>query len=414
MKRNLLLCLFLPALLAAFAQEQLPPWQRGYFDIHHISTGRGDCAYLIFPDGTTLLVDAGDMSDTRPRTLSPRNTARKPNASRTAPEWIADYIRQFAPQGRPPVLDYALITHYHSDHYGEWDQTRPRSASGGYALTGIMAVGDQIPIRRLLDRGDDFPISLRDSALQSPDNLKTLREYWKFAEYHQQAHGQQRQKLQPGSRSQIVPQYEPTAAPGFEVRNIASNGQVWTGYADDEHYNLFEQGQYPGENPLSNAIRIRYGRFDYFTGGDISGVNPLGESDPNSIEAHVAPVIGPVDVATLNHHGNRDSQSAYFVRTLRPRVWIQQCWSSDHPGNDVLRRMISRTLYPGDRDLFSTDMLEANELVIGDNIPNSYQSRHGHVVVRVEPGGDSYRVFVLNDDSEKREVKQVFGPYQSR
>jgi ribonuclease BN (tRNA processing enzyme) len=162
MKRLLTLCLLLLSLLSAFSQEQLPPWQRGYFDIHHISTGRGDCAYLVFPDGTTLLVDAGDMSDTRARVLSPRNTARKPNPSRTAPEWIADYIRQFAPQGRPPVLDYALITHYHDDHMGEWDKTRQRSASGGYALTGIMGVGEQIPIHCLLDRGHEFPISLKE------------------------------------------------------------------------------------------------------------------------------------------------------------------------------------------------------------------------------------------------------------
>ncbi|WP_284515640.1 hypothetical protein [Bacteroides sp. AM54-2NS] len=41
--------------------EYLPEWQAGYLDIHQISTGRGNAAYLIFPDGTTMLLDAGDL-----------------------------------------------------------------------------------------------------------------------------------------------------------------------------------------------------------------------------------------------------------------------------------------------------------------------------------------------------------------
>ena len=41
--------------------EYLPEWQAGYLDIHQISTGRGNAAYLIFPDGTTMLLDAGRL-----------------------------------------------------------------------------------------------------------------------------------------------------------------------------------------------------------------------------------------------------------------------------------------------------------------------------------------------------------------
>src|SRR4051812_39870937 len=33
----------------------LPPWTRGTLDFHQISTGRGNAALLVFPDGTTLL-----------------------------------------------------------------------------------------------------------------------------------------------------------------------------------------------------------------------------------------------------------------------------------------------------------------------------------------------------------------------
>ena len=412
-----LLAYLLPG--AGQSQAILPPWQEGFLDIHHISTGRGDAAYLVFPDGTTLLVDAGDISDTHPRTLSPRNTVRKPDDTRSAGAWIADYIRQFAPTGRPPVLDYALITHYHDDHFGEWDENRPFS-TGGYRLTGMMEVGDLIPIRTMLDRGFDFPIDLKSEAFAagaSTDEyhiLQTLREYWKFIEFQKEKHGMVNEPIRPGSGRQITLQYHPQNFPGFEVRNISSNGRIWTGYAEGETFQLFQAGQYPGENPLSNAVRISFGDFDYFTGGDISGMNAIGESDMNSVEANLAPVVGPVDAATLNHHGNRDSQSPYYVRTLRPRVWVQQNWSSDHPGEEVLRRITSPVLYPGERDLFSTDMLEANELVIGGRIEQSYKSRHGHVLIRVYDNGARYKVFILDDNSAKREVIGEFGPYAAR
>ncbi|RPI20839.1 MAG: hypothetical protein EHM61_26170, partial [Acidobacteria bacterium] len=36
----------------------LPPWTEGTLDIHQINTGRGNAAFFVFPDGTTLLVDA--------------------------------------------------------------------------------------------------------------------------------------------------------------------------------------------------------------------------------------------------------------------------------------------------------------------------------------------------------------------
>ena len=53
--------------------KQLPSWEEGMMDIYHINTGRGDAAFAILPDGTTLLIDAGVMSETHPRTLSARN-----------------------------------------------------------------------------------------------------------------------------------------------------------------------------------------------------------------------------------------------------------------------------------------------------------------------------------------------------
>jgi beta-lactamase superfamily II metal-dependent hydrolase len=414
-----LLCLSVCSVSAQTGQS-LPAWQEGFMDIHHISTGRGNAAFFIFPDSTTLLIDAGDISDTHPRTLSPRNSQRKPDASRSAGNWIADYITQFMPGNRKPSLDFAMLTHYHDDHFGEWDPNRPLASNGAYRLTGITEVGDKIPIATLIDRGRDFPINLNSPEFLLKEQkdeyhiVQTLQEYWKFIEYQSKHNKLVHQEFLPGGRDQISLKKSPESYPEWTTRNIAVNGRIWTGYADNDFTSLFKEGQYPGENPLSTCLKISYGRFDYFTGGDIAGINAWGEGDANSLEANVAPVIGPVDVAMFNHHGNRDSQSPVYVRNLRPRVWVQQSWSSDHPGDDVLRRVTSESLYPGERDVFTTDMLEANRLVIGDRVDQQYQSQHGHIVIRVYNRGAQYRVYILNDLSAKREIKAVFGPYNSR
>src|SRR5688572_21737197 len=95
-------------------------WKEGYLDLHHINTGRGDVAYYIFPDGTTLLFDAGEQDPTDPRTLSARNSVIRPNNNKRPYEWVAHYIRQVAPANRKPVINYAIISHFHEDHMGSF------------------------------------------------------------------------------------------------------------------------------------------------------------------------------------------------------------------------------------------------------------------------------------------------------
>ena len=114
-----------------------------------------------------------------------------------------------------------------------------------------------------------------------------------------------------------------------------------------------------------------------------------------------------------DYDGNRDSQNTCYVRTLRPRVWIGQSWSSDHPDHNVLRRLLSEELYPGNRALFATAMLPSAKVVIGP-LTGRYAGDQGHIVVRVTNVGSNYDIFVLNSLSEEREVLKKFGPYESR
>src|SRR4051794_41743547 len=103
---------FSPSTPLPFAQSppssSLPPWTPGTLDFHQISTGRGNAALVVFPDATTLLIDAGAagggaaMAGTHPR----------PDAPRTPGAGIAGYLSQ-QNVTRPP---FVLLTPFHVDH----------------------------------------------------------------------------------------------------------------------------------------------------------------------------------------------------------------------------------------------------------------------------------------------------------
>ena len=402
-------------------------WKEGYLDLHHINTGRGSVAYYIFPDGTTLLFDAGEQDPTDERTTSARNSAIRPNDTRRPYEWITNYIRQVSPPNRKPVINYAILSHFHDDHMGSWYPNAPKSAKGDYVLTGITGIAELLPIEVLLDRGYpsyNLPYDMKSRAYEEKmkANPATYR-YWKtINNYLSFINSRDKQKLfngnvQAGSRNQVLLKYNPAKYPTFFVRSVKSNGRIWTGKdsASAEHFLMYRAGDsatHPTENALSQVITINYNHFRYYTGGDIPGNINYGQPRWMDMETPVAKAVGVVDVATMDHHGNRDALNEFMVKSLRPRIWIEQVWSSDHPGHEVLIRATTPYLYNGPRDLFATNMLQANKDVIGPLIDRSFKSMQGHILVRVLPGGSNYYVIILDDAVERLKVKSIFGPYE--
>ena len=393
----------------------LPPWRPGMLDIHHISTGRGNAAFCVFPDGTTLLIDAGALSDGwadehRPLVLAPR----RPDASRRPGQWIADYIAQFAPSGTR-WLDYALITHFHSDHFGEVNSGSPKSAKGDWRLSGLTDVAEVWPIATLIDRaGPDyaFPAPLRPRADAS------LANYFAFRDGAVARQGLKAEGFVVGSRDQIRLVRAPKAYPTFSVRNIAAGGRIADADGGSRQVldpaNLIDAKGGVMENPLSIVFEISYGAFTYVTGGDLTGISEPDQPEWFNMESQVAKVLSPADVITLNHHGNRDATNADWLRALRPRVLVEQTWTSDQPGGEVVARVASRKIWPDDRDVFATAIQPGTLQAIGPVLARTYRSMEGHVVVRVEDGGARYWLYVLDDRSLERRAVARFGPYVSR
>ncbi len=157
-------------------------------------------------------------------------------------------------------------------------------------------------------------------------------------------------------------------------------------------------------------MRIRYGRFDYFTGGDMPGYPVPGAPAWHDEESDVARAIGPTDVHVVNHHGSIEEENLFWLATLKSRVMIVPAWAATHPSPDVLKRMLSKRVYAEPRDIFITSFRQATKATTGARAAQ-VASDHGHVVVRVEPGGARYWVIVLDDTAETYRVRSVHGPY---
>ncbi|MDX9881656.1 MAG: hypothetical protein RBS73_06290 [Prolixibacteraceae bacterium] len=380
--------------------DQLPLWKEGFLDIHHINTGKGECAFFMLPDGTTMLVDAGATARPKPRVTDP-----KPDGSRTPGEWISRYILHFLQNRTEQKLNYVLLTHFHDDHIGEIYPGLKTSKDGNFILTGVTEVGATIPFDKIVDRnwpGYNYP---------KPLKAEYINNYIRFVKWNIEHKGAQAEQFQVGANDQFPLVHQPEKYTNFEIRNLASNGQVWTGVGNNvrNHFPPLEslsENQYPGENQCSSAFRLSYGNFDYFNGGDLTTGTPGSWQD---IETPVGLVAGPVDVCIANHHAYFDAMGAQFLQAVRPRVHIIQVWAPSHPSSSVLARMMSNWTYPGPRDIFATNTMEETRVVSGRM--DDLKSQQGHIVVRVSPGGEKYMIYILDDSAENFKVTAIHGPY---
>lgn len=359
--------------------QALAPWQPGWLDIHHIATGRGNATFVMLPDGTSLLVDAGASQNGLDVSVAPR-----PDASRRPGEWIGRYLaRHLGRAGLERRLDYLLATHLHPDH-----------------TDGVSDVAGQIEIGTLIDRG--YP----DYAYPQRIDAPFVHDYLAFVEARRRK-GLAVQRFRVGSAEQIAGRGHRQSPFAFEVRNVAANGEVWTGQGSRKLFPdlaSLPRADWPNENQCSAAIRIGYGPFGYFTAGDLTGYTGDGALPWQDVLGPAARAAGPVTVATADHHGMFDGLDGDIVRSLRPKVWVIPSWHIAHPDMLQLERMFSERLYPGPREVLATTMMRENLLANG-RLARRMLSHDGHVVVRVPPGGERFYVAVTDNASEGDIVK---------
>jgi len=386
----------------------LPAWSEGEMEFHMICTGRGESLFLIMPDGTSALIDAGDWNDAWDEI-----TPAMPDSRFRSGEYIKRYILKVNPNA--DKVDYLMVSHFHNDHTGDTTiggLPKTKDKDPNYVICGIMEVGQDIKFGKEFDRGYplyDYPVPIKDPDV---DNLRA------FLCNQARDNGLVQEEFTVGKLNQMKMTHNPSAYTSFSIRNLAKNGEIWTGRGENtiKWYDLNKKNKGGGqnENTKSLALRIEYGPFALFTGGDLTGGVLDAKGNRVNLEDITGKVCGPVDIAKLNHHGYRGSTSAEYVKSVDARHYLDPAWDYWHIQPSVMKNIYEGGQYTGYPMVFSTHVFYNHRKEFGKE-PwfRVVNPEYGHVIVKVSKGGESYRIFIVDATDEEMNVIKEFGPFNS-
>lgn len=380
-----------------------PEWKKGHFQLHAIYTGVAESMFLIYPDGTTMLLDCGDHAAIHRGDLA---VPVLPGGDRHAGEWIARYVMRVNPA--KTAVDYMVLSHFHSDHSG--CMVYHAGVKDGVPLSGFGEAMTWLTFKKAVDRGYpnyDDPIPFGSGERLGSKELMD-RVYGKL---------RTRDKLTiEGVRLGATDQYQPTkdkaACNDFQIKNIAGNGKIvmpdgsirdcYAEYIARRHPRLLN------ENGMSIGMIVSYGKFKLFTAGDFSDVLVQADGTQHWIEDDLAEAVPHVNVAKVNHHGHK-AVTEKLAAALAPRVWLNCVWDQLHNTPDTMER-IDRG-YPGERTYCPGIMpaerrwQDKDAKWMKDVAKESYEG--SHVVVDVPPGGETYTVNFIKARDESMTVSGV-------
>jgi Metallo-beta-lactamase superfamily len=315
-------------------------------EIHQIDIGVGDATLIKIRNTTVgdrnILIDAG---------LKGASTA------------VIDYLKKVdgGNLGATPYIDYIIASHYHADHIGGFVGTKLPIPVGCAIYNGVLSTDwSKINYCAVLDKGDAKPV---------PGSMV-------YAAYKNLAGARRVPTGLIASGNLVVnplPQSVPAPMPvnqslrlggyidfgkdanGVSVilKCVASDARVYKTtvpyYVDAaEGVNRNNPGSKANPNNWGLAWVLEYGKFRYYTGGDLGGYNtgnyldvetPLAESFPN-IYPNPTTAPGHICAFKIDHHGSEHSSNDLFLQTLKSTTVTISCAEDyNHPTQQAIDRL---------------------------------------------------------------------------
>ena len=227
-----------------------------------------------------------------------------------------------------------------------------------------------------------------------------MENYRKFLDYHTAKGDLKATKFELGSSNQFPLRHKSGAYPNFNIENVCVNGYVWDKF-QNKVINVYD-GRTIRENASSCGFVIRYGKFDFFTAGDIG--------DYYDFECIVAQAVGKVDAAKANHHLSPHSMVERTMKALAPQVMSVTSFSNREIQPDQSKFGFISKL---GCKMYCTSVGEAM-LREYPRVYKKCRSVSGHVVFRVEPDGERFWVYVLDDYDSEYRITLVDGPFKAK
>jgi beta-lactamase superfamily II metal-dependent hydrolase len=243
--------------------------------IYFIDTEGGQSTLVVAPSGESLLVDTGFPSDGKFSSV-PGDPTKARDAQRILTAMRDAGVKQ---------IDNLFLTHFHADHDG-----------------GVPELAELTTIRRFIDHGRPAA----DAEKGVPGTMAAFDAYSRA-----RAHATH---LEPDAGTRLPIQGVDAVVVSAAAKTIAKP-LSGAGAPNASCHVPQLPAQEPTENPRSNALRLRFGRFTFLDVGDLSGSPLYALFCPRDL-------IGPVDVYLLPHHGGVEAGDPAVFGATPPRVAV--------------------------------------------------------------------------------------------